>query len=112
MSNESVIEKLVDVVWILAQNGNGNGHQAPEVKAPEAPAPMKAGAEAPAISNRNKKILGLMLKGTNTAKAIATELEIKSDTVQKELDYLTGLKMIADGKVTDIGKKYVPNVAA
>lgn len=50
-------------------------------------------SEKPAISRRNKKIIKLVEEG-KTIEEIATKLELKPETVAKELEYLTNLGML------------------
>ena len=50
-------------------------------------------SEKPAISRRNKKIIKLVQEG-RTIEEIATKLELKPETVTKELKYLTNLGML------------------
>ena len=49
--------------------------------------------EKPAISRRNKEIIKLVEEG-KTIEEIATKLELKPETIAKELEYLTNLGIL------------------
>ena len=57
----------------------------------------KTEEDKPSISRRNKKIIKLVEEG-KTIEEIATKLELKPETVAKELEYLANLGMLKPAK--------------